>query len=145
MRTRALIGFGVVCMACVREYHPEYDPVTVVNVEQREIAEVRVGSDADADVDASLPAPTPSAQLTAPMELASPAPPPPRRPIAVAASDGDERDPATPAWSHDARAACRAGDAASCRTLPGVHINGNVRIGGSVTIFGDVYVNDAKQ
>jgi hypothetical protein len=36
--------------------------------------------------------------------------------------------------------ACDAGDQEACKTLPGIHISGNVHIQGNVEMFGDVYV-----
>ncbi len=58
-------------------------------------------------------------------------------------SSEDEAPPGAEVDLAAARTRCRGGDAESCRALPGVHLNGNVRLYGNVVIFGDVFMNDA--
>ncbi|MFO0617457.1 MAG: hypothetical protein U0414_32980 [Polyangiaceae bacterium] len=43
----------------------------------------------------------------------------------------------------ECKAACTGGDAEACKTLPGIHLQGNVHISGDVKMFGDVYVYGA--
>lgn len=120
---------------CASTYHPEYHPETSYSIVQNFSAP-------QTTVEA------PSATSIAVQSRAAPAP----APVATASAAGQDAkveaqvrdllaaDASTPRGD---RAMCKAGDAASCRYLPGVHINGNVQINGNVTIFGPVYINDA--
>jgi TPR repeat protein len=75
-------------------------------------------------------------RLRAAMAEAAVEPPPPREapgpaPTAIHAACGSPRD---------CSERCDGGDAASCKTLPGIHISGNVQIHGNVKMFGNVYL-----
>jgi hypothetical protein len=141
-RIGVLLGVVSACTSCLTENHPEYSPHTSYTVTQNTSC-ARQGQ-TDRWIGGS-----PSEQA-APPPTASPAPivpavlPAPERP-AASTVDRTERlaRPTVPtAEPVGDRARCHAGDAASCRGLPGVHIGGNVRMYGNVLIFGDVFVND---
>jgi hypothetical protein len=131
------LGAWFLLAGCAATYHPEYHPETSYSIVQN----------------FSAPQSVVVGQPSATAPAARPAPSLPPAPVAPpkAATEDDKADkeiirevlPAAPRRS-EARAKCSAGDATSCRLLPGIHINGNVQINGNVTMFGPVYMNDDR-
>jgi hypothetical protein len=140
-------------LGCIYEVHPEYSPRTYTSVISREATSPAATTSSVAarpaptrPVTASVGAASRPARLATATIEGDDAPAPAQRPTRPPLPDeralalGDcER--AAPDLS-PARARCRTGDRASCAELPGIHLNGNVRVFGNVFLFGDVYVND---
>jgi hypothetical protein len=163
--TRARLALFVVTAAttaCIREYHPEYRPETSYKVVQNvsypttvvTVVEAppsappspgarRVGRAPDARADVIVP--TQSVPRSPPLPSTPDAQPPATglRETGLPRSYAPPPAPAPPRDLERDRARCRAGDAPSCRALPGIHLSGNVVIHGNVTMFGDVYMNDS--
>jgi hypothetical protein len=170
--TRSVLGLTllalVIPMGCVNVYHPEYSPRATYSYRQTvayPTTVIQVAPDPPVALRSSTPkaggvqngpvAPSDGAQ-----DLGSKA----REEVPRVETGRDTAprrrlpdEPVLPRFHEDesvgasratldlapARARCHAGDAESCRQLPGVHINGNVQLFGHVVIFGDVFVNDS--
>jgi hypothetical protein len=172
VRKRSTWGLASLAVAasvgCLNEYHPEYSPrvsysfrqnisypttvvenvVTAPNLLRRSSRAV------------ALPPSRPAAPVTAEtgrLEPSRPEPPIPSETRRDTESrsrlvdetslprSGERGRQGTRGEAGDLEATrqkCRAGDAESCGALPGVHLNGNVRLFGNVVIFGDVFMND---
>ena len=153
---------------CLNEYHPEYRPQTsttyVQNVSypttfvtQVIASPVPVTASTrpsrswrrqSAEVARSSREVAPPPLVPAPRPEALPIPPVAERASYIARGRTEMGEADRVLWTapqpdqSEERARCRAGDASSCRALPGIHLSGNIRIHGNVTMFGDVFLND---
>jgi hypothetical protein len=143
MGPRALALLLALTAGCTSEYHPEYSPRSSYSVTQN----VSFSSAFEDSVLASRREPVVTRPPPAPPHEVAPsvaergAPRPAEASIAVAPTPAPAPTPTFVADRGDLTR-CRAGRRASCRDLPGVHINGNVQINGNVEIFGNVFIND---
>jgi hypothetical protein len=143
-------------LGCVKEYHPEYSPKTSVSyVQNISYVTNEIGSSRDARD--TTPEPTEISLPSRPVTGHPSGAPSPAVAAAVPTADAEPHSradvytPLPDAIDHRvsagelaiARARCRAGEAETCRMLPGIHINGNVHLNGNVVMFGDVFMNDA--
>lgn len=171
--TIAVTGLALAAsLGCLNEYHPEYSPRTSYSFSQnvsypttivQNIVAPPQATSATAAARPPLPRSPARPASTASdgagrLDGAVPEEPPQapgpavesRSRLADESSIPRSREEAastrdTEGWVDSAplRALCHAGDAESCRHLPGVHINGNVQLHGNIVIFGDVFVNDS--
>jgi hypothetical protein len=153
---------------CLKDYHPEYSPRTSYVVTQNISYPTTIVENVALP---SRPTPPPSASVetstpgrpaiaegrgtpslgtesglgTASVEAPRDSTPRLHLPSAHVVSTEIPEGPKSrvPLFDPEARARCNGGDRASCASLPGVHLNGNVQIHGNVVLFGDVFINDA--
>jgi hypothetical protein len=171
--TRPMLGLTllalVIPMGCVNDYHPEYSPRTIYSYRQTVSYPTTVILNVAPGPPVALRSSTPKAggvqnRPVAPYDGAHDLGSKMREEVPRVETGRDSAprqrlpdEPLLPRLHEDesvgasvatldlaaTRAKCHAGDAESCRQLPGVHINGNVQLFGHVVIFGDVFVNDS--
>jgi hypothetical protein len=159
-------------VGCLNEYHPEYSPHTSYAFSQNVSYPTTVVQNVVAPPSPRPPPgpsspralPTahrgpvaPSADGAGRLDLAAretPRPIEPPRDIESRPRLADESTIRTSAPEEErvgpergvdlaaARRRCRAGDAASCAALPGIHSNRDLRLYRNVVLFGDVFLND---
>jgi hypothetical protein len=160
-------------LGCLNEYHPEYSPRTSYSFSQnvsypttvvQNVVVAPPPTPSSSPTSRPISRPSPSRPVTRSSDGAGrlDAETPEERPAApLRAVESRSRladESPVVRWSEEEapargvesrvdaaalRTRCSAGDAESCRHLPGVHINGNVRLFGNVVIFGDVFMNDS--